>query len=179
MYLTPCFNLFQTGYSVVAACVVVLRWKDKKANQLSCISTWQEGVICLTIVPCCGFATGLLFRFGVPLYFLVIPVAAAILASTVLYCRQVSINPHYTLLSWHWNTSTWEFSVGKVYEFAVYRCIYRDMHWSKKWLSWILKFTPELSSNTSLTISLWPYWGQISKWHYCYVRKRNFQAMKN
>lgn len=91
-----------TGYSVVAACVVVLRWKDKKANQLSCISTWQEGVICLTIVPCCGFATGLLFRFGVPLYFLVIPVAAAILASTVLYCRQAYALPSDSGFSCPW-----------------------------------------------------------------------------
>ncbi|XVF33599.1 hypothetical protein REPUB_Repub17cG0182000 [Reevesia pubescens] len=33
-----------TGYSVVAACVVTLRWKNRTGNQVSSMSTWCEGL---------------------------------------------------------------------------------------------------------------------------------------
>ncbi|WKA05361.1 hypothetical protein VitviT2T_023333 [Vitis vinifera] len=54
-----------TGYSVVAACVVTLRWNDKTASQVSTrwTSTWQEAAV------------------------------IAVLASIALYSRQVYMNP--------------------------------------------------------------------------------------
>ncbi|XP_021834652.1 cationic amino acid transporter 9, chloroplastic [Prunus avium] len=77
-----------TGYSVVAACVVVLRLKDKASSQVSS-STWREGVICLLIVACGGFGAGLCYRFSVSIVFLVVAVVVAILAMGALCFRQV------------------------------------------------------------------------------------------
>lgn len=84
--------LVQAGYSVVAACLVTLRWKDKTATQISTrlISNRLEGVTCLTIIACSGFATGLIFRFSSSYYFLILPIAIAIIAAAALYFRQVS-----------------------------------------------------------------------------------------
>lgn len=86
-------GLLQTGYSVVSACVVTLRWKDKPVSQISSrwTSAWQEGVICLFIVACCGFGAGLFYRYGASFIFLIVAVVAAILATAALVCRQVSI----------------------------------------------------------------------------------------
>ncbi|XP_034205787.1 cationic amino acid transporter 9, chloroplastic isoform X2 [Prunus dulcis] len=77
-----------TGYSVVAACVVALRLKDKASSQVSS-STWREGVICLLIVACGGFSAGLCYRFSVSIVFLVVAVVVAILAMGALCFRQV------------------------------------------------------------------------------------------
>ncbi|KAJ7962005.1 putative Cationic amino acid transporter [Quillaja saponaria] len=77
-----------TGYSVVSACVVTLRWKDKRANLVS-LSNWCEGVLCLIAVASCGFGAGLLFRFDVSFIFLIVAVILAMVASTALYFRQV------------------------------------------------------------------------------------------
>ncbi|XP_022733353.1 cationic amino acid transporter 9, chloroplastic-like isoform X1 [Durio zibethinus] len=84
-----------TGYSVVAACVVTLRWKNKTGNQVSskCISNWCEGVIYIVIVACCGFATGLLYRFGASFIFMIVAVVIAIIACAALYCRQAYSDP--------------------------------------------------------------------------------------
>ncbi|KAJ9188525.1 hypothetical protein P3X46_003877 [Hevea brasiliensis] len=84
-----------TGYSVVSACVVTLRWKDKAVSQVSSrwTSAWQEGVICLIIVACCGFAAGLFFRYGASVVFLVIAIVIAVLAAAALYFRQVYTDP--------------------------------------------------------------------------------------
>lgn len=95
IHLTLYFGLFQTGYSVVAACVVALRLKDKASSQVSS-STWREGVICLLIVACGGFSAGLCYRFSVSIVFLVVAVVVAILAMGALCFRQVS--DHYVLL---------------------------------------------------------------------------------
>lgn len=81
--------LVQTGYSVVAACVVSLRFKDKAANEVSS-SAWREGVICLFIVACGGFGAGLCYRFSASIVFLVLTVVVAILALADLCFRQVS-----------------------------------------------------------------------------------------
>ena len=92
MLLILYFDFFQTGYSVVAACVVTLRLKTRTGNQVSskCMSTWCEGVICIVIVACCGFATGVLYRFGASFIFMIVAVVIAIIACAALYCRQVS-----------------------------------------------------------------------------------------
>lgn len=92
MHLMLYFDLFQTGYSVVAACVVTLRWKNRTGSQVSskCISSWCEGVICIFIVACCGFATGVLYRFGASFIFMIVAVVIAIIACAALCCRQVS-----------------------------------------------------------------------------------------
>uniref|UniRef100_A0A5B7BQD1 Cationic amino acid transporter C-terminal domain-containing protein n=1 Tax=Davidia involucrata TaxID=16924 RepID=A0A5B7BQD1_DAVIN len=84
-----------TGYSVVSACVVTLRWKDKTANQVSTrwISNWREGVICLVIIASCGFVAGALYRFSASFIFMLVAVVIAIFASAILYCRQVYADP--------------------------------------------------------------------------------------
>ncbi|KAK6260931.1 hypothetical protein SCA6_015405 [Theobroma cacao] len=84
-----------TGYSVVAACVVTLRWKNKTGNQASskCMSTWCEGVICIVTVACCGFATGVLYRYGASFIFMIVAVVIAILACAALCYRQAYSDP--------------------------------------------------------------------------------------
>ncbi|GMI75817.1 cationic amino acid transporter 9 [Hibiscus trionum] len=79
-----------TGYSVVAACVVTLRWKKRTENQDSskCMSTWCEGVIWIVILACCGFATGALYRFGGSFIFIIVALVIAILACAALCFRQ-------------------------------------------------------------------------------------------
>ncbi|KAI6702795.1 hypothetical protein NL676_011931 [Syzygium grande] len=80
-----------TGYSVVSACVVVLRWNDKSASENSSrwISSWQEGVLSLFIVACSGFVAGLCYRVDAPLVFSLAAVIVALLASVALQYRQV------------------------------------------------------------------------------------------
>ncbi|KAL4567214.1 hypothetical protein LXL04_022790 [Taraxacum kok-saghyz] len=83
------------GYSVVAACVISLRWKDDIGNRISSttlvLSHRHEGIICIVVVACCGFCGGILFRFLVsPLAYIsiVIPVSIAVLATVSLRFRQ-------------------------------------------------------------------------------------------
>ncbi|XP_010275402.1 PREDICTED: cationic amino acid transporter 9, chloroplastic [Nelumbo nucifera] len=84
-----------TGYSVVSACVITLRWNDKAANQVSprWISTWNEGVICLLLVACCGFGAGLCYRFNASFIMLMIVILIAMLGALVLHYRQVYTDP--------------------------------------------------------------------------------------
>ncbi|KAK5812693.1 hypothetical protein PVK06_028131 [Gossypium arboreum] len=81
-----------TGYSVVAACVVTLRWKNNTGNRVfsKCISTWCEGVLCIFLVACCGFAAGVLYRFGTHFIFMIVAVVIAIMACAALCFRQVN-----------------------------------------------------------------------------------------
>lgn len=91
MILVIC--LFQTGYSVVSACVVTLRWTDKPASQVSTrwISRRAEGIVCLLTIACCGFAAGIFYRFGVSFVFMIVATVIAICCSAALYLRQVSL----------------------------------------------------------------------------------------
>ncbi|MBA0737017.1 hypothetical protein Gogos_010500 [Gossypium gossypioides] len=84
-----------TGYSVVAACVVTLRWKNNTGNRVSskCISTWCEGVLCIFLVACCGFAAGVLYRFGTHFIFMIVAVVIAIMACAALCFRQAYSDP--------------------------------------------------------------------------------------
>ncbi|XP_022759485.1 cationic amino acid transporter 9, chloroplastic-like [Durio zibethinus] len=84
-----------TGYSVVAACVVTLRWKKKTGNQVSSkyMSAWCEGVICIVIVACCGFVTGILYRFGASFIFMIVVAVIAIIACAALFYRQSYSDP--------------------------------------------------------------------------------------
>ncbi|XP_020577938.1 cationic amino acid transporter 9, chloroplastic [Phalaenopsis equestris] len=84
-----------TGYSVVSACVVTLRWKDVAAGQVSSrhISSWHEGVVCLLVVGCCGFAAGFCYRFNGSFVLLLIAVVIAVLAGVALNFRQIYENP--------------------------------------------------------------------------------------
>ncbi|KAG8391540.1 hypothetical protein BUALT_Bualt01G0198300 [Buddleja alternifolia] len=84
-----------TGYSVVSACVVTLRWKEKTPSQgtTRCISNRAEGIICLLAIACCGFAAGLLFRFGASFVFLIVAAVIAIFSGADLCIRQVYTNP--------------------------------------------------------------------------------------
>ncbi|KAH1156138.1 hypothetical protein GLYMA_18G253600v4 [Glycine max] len=77
-----------TGYSVVSACVVVLRWKDKTNSQVSS-SAEREGIICLIAVALCGFASGLLYRYDASFIFLILALVIAVGASAALVFRQV------------------------------------------------------------------------------------------
>lgn len=85
------------GYSVVAACVIRLRWKDDIGIQISStlVSHRHEGIICITVIAFSGFAAGILFRYVVSALayiFLVIPVLIAILATAALRFRQEQID---------------------------------------------------------------------------------------
>ncbi|KAK6918644.1 Amino acid/polyamine transporter I [Dillenia turbinata] len=84
-----------TGYSVVAACVVTLRWKDKTANQVyqRGTSKWREGVVCLIIVAFCGLGAGLFYRLNVSYIFMLVAALVAALASAALYRHQVYVEP--------------------------------------------------------------------------------------
>ncbi|KAL1809231.1 hypothetical protein ACET3Z_026221 [Daucus carota] len=84
-----------TGYSVVSACVITLRWTDKPASQAS--ARWQpnrmEGILCLVLISCCGFAAGLFYRFSAALPFPIIAIFIAVLAITGLFFRQAYTDP--------------------------------------------------------------------------------------
>ncbi|KAI3449060.1 hypothetical protein Pfo_005725 [Paulownia fortunei] len=84
-----------TGYSVVSACVVTLRWKDKTSSQILArrISKRGEGIICLFTIACCGFAAGVLFRFGASFVSLILAAVIAIFSAAALYLRQVYVDP--------------------------------------------------------------------------------------
>ncbi|KAK1430371.1 hypothetical protein QVD17_13053 [Tagetes erecta] len=86
------------GYSVVAACVITLCWKDNIGSQVSAtfIPHRLEGIICITVIACCGFTAGILFRYVVSPFayiFLALPIAIAILAAAALRFRQEQMDP--------------------------------------------------------------------------------------
>nr|GEW35209.1 cationic amino acid transporter 9, chloroplastic-like [Tanacetum cinerariifolium] len=86
------------GYSVVAACVITLRWKNNIGSQVSAslMSHRMEGMICITVIAACGFAAGILFRYVVSslaYLFLIVPVTIAVLAASALRFRQVQMDP--------------------------------------------------------------------------------------
>ncbi|PWA79311.1 amino acid/polyamine transporter I, Cationic amino acid transporter [Artemisia annua] len=86
------------GYSVVAACVITLRWKNNIGSQVSAslMSHRMEGMICITVIAACGFAAGILFRYvvsGLAYLFLIVPVTIAVLAASALRFRQVQMDP--------------------------------------------------------------------------------------
>ncbi|KAF8765500.1 hypothetical protein HU200_008648 [Digitaria exilis] len=85
----------QTGYSVVSACVITLRWNDKATNRrsLGIMSIWQEGVLCLVILALCGFVVGLCYRFNYSIAFIVVAFLIAIAASFALLFRQAYVAP--------------------------------------------------------------------------------------
>ncbi|KAI4338787.1 hypothetical protein MLD38_023800 [Melastoma candidum] len=80
-----------TGYSVVAACVIVLRWSEKASNLISpnWISSWREGVLCLLVVACSGFCAGLFYRVSAPLVLTLSATVVALIAVVALQYRQV------------------------------------------------------------------------------------------
>ncbi|KAL6565869.1 Cationic amino acid transporter 9, chloroplastic [Orobanche hederae] len=84
-----------TGYSVVSACVVTLRWKDMTPRRASTrsISKRGEGIIFLVTIACCGFAAGVLFRYDAPLVYLLVAAVIAIFSAAALYLRQVYTDP--------------------------------------------------------------------------------------
>ncbi|MCL7036300.1 hypothetical protein MKW94_017621, partial [Papaver nudicaule] len=84
-----------TGYSVVSACVVTLRWKEKAASQFSTkwISSRQEGVICLIVVALSGFTAGLCYRFNASFVFMIVAAVVAVLSAGALHYRQVYTEP--------------------------------------------------------------------------------------
>ncbi|CAD6269866.1 unnamed protein product [Miscanthus lutarioriparius] len=84
-----------TGYSVVSACVITLRWNDKGTSRLSLgsMSIRQEGVLCLVIVALCDFIVGLCYRFNCAVAFMVVSFVIAVAASFALQFRQVYVDP--------------------------------------------------------------------------------------
>jgi APA family basic amino acid/polyamine antiporter len=81
-----------TGYSVVSACVITLRWNDKTTScrSLGNMSIWQEGVLCLVIIALCGFVAGMCYRFSYAIAFMIIALLIAVAAGFALQFRQVS-----------------------------------------------------------------------------------------
>ncbi|KQK00595.1 cationic amino acid transporter 9, chloroplastic [Brachypodium distachyon] len=82
-----------TGYSVVSACVITLRWSDKSTSyrSLGNMSVWQEGVLCLVMVALCGFVAGISYRFSYAIAFIIVAFLIAIAASLALQFRQVYV----------------------------------------------------------------------------------------
>ncbi|GAU16473.1 hypothetical protein TSUD_167050 [Trifolium subterraneum] len=78
-----------TGYSVVSACVVVLRWKDRTNSQVSSSAKRREGILFLITVAASGFAAGLLFHYRVSFIFVIVAIVVALGASLALHFRQV------------------------------------------------------------------------------------------
>ena len=74
--------------------MISLRWRDRTENQLSIkgISARQEGIICLIVIALSGFITGISFRFGGSLIFMVAVIFFGILALAALYIRQVNVS---------------------------------------------------------------------------------------
>ncbi|RZC86686.1 hypothetical protein C5167_030036 [Papaver somniferum] len=84
-----------TGYSVVSACVVTLRWKEKASSQFSTkwISSRQEGIICLGVVALSGFTAGLCYRFNASFIFMIVAAVVAVISACALHFRQVYTEP--------------------------------------------------------------------------------------
>ncbi|KDO85544.1 hypothetical protein CISIN_1g008094mg [Citrus sinensis] len=84
-----------TGYSVVSACVIALRWKDRTSRNDSSrlTSAWRQGVICLIIIACCGFGAGLFYRINASYILLIVAVVIAVLASAMLCLRHGYSDP--------------------------------------------------------------------------------------
>ncbi|XP_071697494.1 cationic amino acid transporter 9, chloroplastic-like [Rutidosis leptorrhynchoides] len=90
-----------TGYSVVAACVLSLRW-DNNVESRS-ISKRTEGIMCIIVIAFSGLATGILYRVGgssVAYLFLILPIVVAILAAADLQFRQVYKDPPGFICPW-------------------------------------------------------------------------------
>uniref|UniRef100_A0A7N1A453 Uncharacterized protein n=1 Tax=Kalanchoe fedtschenkoi TaxID=63787 RepID=A0A7N1A453_KALFE len=81
-----------TGYSVVAACVVAIRWKDKSGTDLYARGTaaWREGTCCLLIIALCGFGAGVCYRYNGSFIIVLVAGVVAIFTLSALYWRQVS-----------------------------------------------------------------------------------------
>ncbi|XP_074580701.1 cationic amino acid transporter 9, chloroplastic [Curcuma longa] len=84
-----------TGYSVVSACVITLRWKDTVTNQVSqkCITSRSEGTICLVAIAFCGFIAGLCYRFNASIILMIFAIIIAILGASALQFRQDYADP--------------------------------------------------------------------------------------
>uniref|UniRef100_A0A0D9VJ26 Cationic amino acid transporter C-terminal domain-containing protein n=1 Tax=Leersia perrieri TaxID=77586 RepID=A0A0D9VJ26_9ORYZ len=84
-----------TGYSVVSACVITLRWNDKTTTRhsLGSMSIRQEGVLCLVIIALCGFIAGLCYRFSYATAFMIIALFVAVAAGLAIQFRQVYVDP--------------------------------------------------------------------------------------
>lgn len=91
-YLSRGLSFFQTGYSVVAACVVAIRWKPKSGNDGSTRGTSArlEGTCCLLIIALCGFGAGVCYRYNGSFIIVLLAGFIAIFALSALYWRQVS-----------------------------------------------------------------------------------------
>ncbi|KAG9452197.1 hypothetical protein H6P81_005101 [Aristolochia fimbriata] len=84
-----------TGYSVVSASVIVLRWKDGASSQVSkrWISKWHEGVMCLIGIALCGFVCGLCYRYSASFVFSIVALLLAVTAVIALHFRQFYVGP--------------------------------------------------------------------------------------
>ncbi|CAM8990981.1 unnamed protein product [Rhodiola kirilowii] len=80
-----------TGYSVVAACVVAIRWEDKSGNVVTArgIAAWREGTCCLLIIASCGFGAGVCYRYNGSFIIVLVAGIIAVFALSALYWRQV------------------------------------------------------------------------------------------
>lgn len=86
-----------TGYSVVSACVIMLRVKSDSQNDYGALAKgftkWHEALMCILSVACCAFASGLCYRFGTYFIYPVVIAIMAILPATALHYRQEYAEP--------------------------------------------------------------------------------------
>uniref|UniRef100_A0A0D6QZS5 Cationic amino acid transporter C-terminal domain-containing protein n=1 Tax=Araucaria cunninghamii TaxID=56994 RepID=A0A0D6QZS5_ARACU len=86
-----------SGYSVVSACVIMLRIKNDMQIQSGVHSKgftkWHQAVVCILGITCCGFASGLCYRIGTYFIYPVILIIVAVLLAAVLQYGQEYIEP--------------------------------------------------------------------------------------
>ncbi|GLJ30648.1 hypothetical protein SUGI_0606990 [Cryptomeria japonica] len=90
-----------SGYSVVSACVIMLRIKVDAQIQSEFpakgYTKWHEAVVCILGVACCGFASGLCYRFdSYFIYPVILIILAVFFAATLQYKQEYTEPPGFS-----------------------------------------------------------------------------------
>lgn len=100
MFILLWWNAQQASYSVVCACVVMLRlntedqWHDREDHlPPKGLTRWQEAMLCILSMGFLGFLVGLCYRTGAPVAYGIALLAMMGLLTVPLLARQVC-GPH-------------------------------------------------------------------------------------
>lgn len=92
----------QASYSVVCACVVMLRiktedqWHDREDHlPQKGLTRWQEAILCILSMAFLGFLVGLCYRTGAPVAYGIAFLAMMGLLTIPLLARQVCGSHHF------------------------------------------------------------------------------------
>lgn len=91
----------QASYSVVCACVVMLRlntdnqWHDREDHfSQKGLTRWQEAILCILSMATLGFLVGLCYRTGAPVAYAIALLVMMGLLTIPLLARQVCTSYH-------------------------------------------------------------------------------------